>query len=247
VRRTRGIGLQSVNSSGIGYRLVEPRTTAFTLLELIIVLAVMVGLLAVVWPNLQKPLQRTSLDEAAQLVRDAIDESRYQAALKGSPYFVQLQQGASRMRSGSLDSFLANAEEGDLSLAADETAANMPDDESASESVALSNSSNSSWRLWRLPGTVIVSRVAWTLDGSLQREAEEERSSQDSPSTERALTDDLARQEVETTAGTGRVWWLPLTATGKGRDATIELHDPAIDQRLWISYSAATGALEISR
>lgn len=46
---------------------------------------------------------------------------------------------------------------------------------------------------------------------------------------------------------TSRQWWLPLTAEGRGRDATIELFDASIDQRLRVTYSAATGALEISR
>ncbi|MEZ6076030.1 MAG: hypothetical protein R3C56_10270 [Pirellulaceae bacterium] len=50
-------------------RTVLPKSRAFTLLELVIVLLLMVGVLAVVWPNLQRPLQRTSLDEAAQMVR----------------------------------------------------------------------------------------------------------------------------------------------------------------------------------
>ena len=39
------------------------------MLELMIVLVVMVGLLAIAWPNMQRPLRRTTLNEAAQVLR----------------------------------------------------------------------------------------------------------------------------------------------------------------------------------
>ena len=65
----------------------------FSLLELMIVLVVMVGLLAIAWPNMQRTLRRTTLNEAAQVLREAIDEGRYEAITTGKPIFVQMQQG----------------------------------------------------------------------------------------------------------------------------------------------------------
>lgn len=65
--------------------------------------------------------------------------------------------------------------------------------------------------------------------------------------TEGELEADLTSSTVEFDPANSRQWWLPLTAEGRGRDATIELLDPSIDEHLRITYSAATGALEISR
>ena len=79
---------------------------AFSLLELIIVLMVMIGLMAIVWPNLQRPLSRTSLDEGAQTVRNTLDESRYQATLAGTPWFIKLDIGSSSLSAGPFAAFL---------------------------------------------------------------------------------------------------------------------------------------------
>ncbi len=251
--------LPSVNRS------LLPKSRAFTLLELVIVLLVMVGMLAVVWPNLQRPLQRTSLDEAAQMVRDAIDESRYQAALHGTVQFVQLQQGSSQLRSGSFDSFLNS--DSDLS-------GNLPialSDRSSSPQVASSSSPQAnpagssrldtesstavraqSIRTWQLPSPVVIFNVDWTLESVMPSGADDQ-SQFDSEEyeTEPEFSADTLGDSItsanEFDPANSRQWWLPLTAGGRGRDATIELFDASIDQRLYVTYSAATGALEISR
>ena len=223
-------------------RCAWPHPRAFTLLELIIVLAVMVGLLAVVWPNLQRPLQRTSLDEAAQIVRDAIEESRYQAALQGTLYFVQLQEGSSQLRSGVLAGFLD-----------DSAAAGLEQDSPATGSPPI--------RVWRLPASVVVSHVDWTLESvlppsqaELDQHAEVGANARDpqlvGTETDLPMGDtgpNMATSATELNSARGRQWWLPLTAAGQGRDAVIELVDASIHQHLRVTYSAATGAMEISR
>jgi prepilin-type N-terminal cleavage/methylation domain-containing protein len=77
----------------------------FTLIELIIVLVIMVGALAIAWPNLQKPLGRVKLDEASQTLREAIDESRHQAIRQNQSILIRLRKGATEVQSGSIDSF----------------------------------------------------------------------------------------------------------------------------------------------
>lgn len=228
------------------------RARGFTLLELVIVLAVMVGMLAVVWPNLQRPLQRTSLDEAAQMVRDAVDESRYQSALRGEPYFVRLQQGSGQLLSGSFNSFLNS----------DSQSANLLPS-SASSSGGLAGSStvgdrSPAVRIWELPASVVISQVDWTLDapdsagqagGDEEADVAADELEQSSPSAGSASTSSVEAAASGSPSGTagGRQWWLPLTAVGRGRDATIELYDASINQRLRVTYSSATGALEITR
>ncbi|MCA9131807.1 MAG: hypothetical protein KDA45_01575 [Planctomycetales bacterium] len=222
------------------------RTPAFTLLELVIVLLVMVGMLAVVWPNLQRPLRRTTLDEAAQMLRDAIDENRYQAMLLGQPRFIHLQQGSSELLAGTFAGFTASSS-GGLPLA----------DSSQGESASPRNAagatagptSPAAVRSWQLPATVVVSQVRWTLDILLSPEED--------PGTPAGATDsspagtDSLLSDGESTlaslASSGQSWWLPLTASGQGRDATIELFDTSIEETLTVTYAAATGALEIRR
>ncbi|MCC7336632.1 MAG: hypothetical protein IT422_16190 [Pirellulaceae bacterium] len=246
-------------------RTVLPKSRAFTLLELVIVLLLMVGVLAVVWPNLQRPLQRTSLDEAAQMVRDAIDESRYQAALHGAVQFVQLQQGSSQLRSGSFDGFLNSNSDISASLpAALSDGATTP--QAASSSYPGTDSANSSGlgaerstavrtqtlRTWQLPPPVVISNVDWTLESIIPSGVDDQIPfDSDEYETEREYAADTALDPTtnanEFDPATSRQWWLPLTAEGRGRDASIELFDASIDQRLYVTYSAATGALEISR
>ena len=242
-----------MNCAGTLERSAVPGSRAFTLLELVIVLSLMVGLLAVVWPNLQRPLQRTSLEEAAQMVRDAIDESRNQAALRGAAYFVQLHQGSSQLHSGCFESFL----DGDF-----EAAGSLPGLSATSSPRASSGQptarSTPAVRTWELPASVVISNVEWTLERALPRSTSELTASDDMYTTtgdrSRAEREALAEDELSASSGApefdlanARQWWLPLTAEGRGRDATIELFDASIAQRLYVTYSSATGALEISR
>jgi len=204
-------------------------------------------------------------------VRDAIDESRHQAALRGAVQFVQLQQGSNQLRSGSFDSFLGSTSDVSASLPAA-----LSDSSSTplvgSSSSLRANSADSSRlggdrsiplqpqmvRTWKLPPPVVISSVDWTLESVMPtRVGGQTRLDAEGYETER---EPLADIEADPTTSSGeldpansfdpatrRQWWLPLTAEGRGRDATIELCDASIDQRLRVTYSAATGALEISR
>ncbi|MEM7559504.1 MAG: type II secretion system protein, partial [Planctomycetota bacterium] len=67
---------------------------AFTLLELVIVLVIMVGLTAIAWPNLARQLRKSELRESAQLLRSAIEECGYRAASDGRPTFLKLVEGS---------------------------------------------------------------------------------------------------------------------------------------------------------
>lgn len=216
------------------------RQPAFSLLELVIVLVVMIGLLAIVWPNLQRPLSRTTLSEAAQVLREVIDETRYQATVQGVPQFVHLSQGLGEFQSGTIEAFLAAG-----------------DNDSGNAGVTLAKI-----KQWKLPSPVVVSGVSWALDSrSMDSDpfsAEAGRLTQPADNNPRGLAGDTASAASarllsgtasgsETGLSTGLEWWLPFLATGQGRDARIELRDNSIQQSLTVTYEAATGALEISR
>lgn len=208
------------------------RERGFSLLELIIVLMVMISLLAVAWPNLQRPLRRNSLNEAAQTIRNAIDDSRYQAITTGTPVFVQLRQGADMLQSGTFDDFM-NA---DSDLAASAATSLQPPTTLLQSKI----------QQWSLPESVVISDMRWTLEAPAEEFGEE--------LGEEHVEAPLVVAEVQSEAmfssdsgASKRTWWLPLVGTGQGRDAAIVLLDTSINEEITVTFASATGALEIVR
>ena len=79
--------------------------SGFSLIELIIVLVVMTGLLAIVWPNLQRPLRRSAISQAAGALRESIDQARYRALTAGQVWLVRLEVGSDTIEYGSFEAF----------------------------------------------------------------------------------------------------------------------------------------------
>ena len=227
----------------------------FSLLELMIVLVLMVSLLAIAWPNMQRPLRRTTLNEAAQVLREAIDEGRYQAITTGCPIFVQMQQGNHEVRTGSFANF-ANAEDEDSSLSALSNHHPTPSIPATSSLNGLGMESSTNGKLtrtWRLPETVVITEVNWTLD-SITSEVDGEllESNEDSIASSvsgasNAYADANSEVAVSASVATHDDWWLPISATGQSRDASIVLLDTSINETMTVTYASATGALEIVR
>ncbi len=238
----------------------------FSLLELMIVLVVMVGLLAIAWPNMQRSLRRNTLNEAAQVLREAIDEGRYEAITTGQPIFVQMQQGNHEVRTGSFANF-ANAEDADSSLSTSLSGTSL------NQSTAPANSSTTSQqgfglkqkeekapRSWRLPESIVITEVSWTSDSITQGNDEENAASNSHSTTidassaaseygETALASGLTESEtaIAELGATHHDWWLPISATGQSKNASIVLYDTSIHETMTVTYASATGALEIVR
>lgn len=246
------------------------RRRAFSLLEMTIVLVVMVGVLAIVWPNLQRPFRKAGLSEATQKLRQAIDDGRYQAMTTGTPVFIQIRQGGHEVRSLGLDSLVAD-ESGDLQV-------NMP---SEGEPVRSSTTpqqllhpngpSDDSLhavtpRIWKLPDHVVISSVQWEHSGNddsddMPATDVDANHSHQRPSrvtrdevgnSQRAMSHDVDRnaggdEPHALVDGTEEQWWLPLTAMGHGRDAEITLWDTQAHESMRVSFTASTGELEIIR
>jgi prepilin-type N-terminal cleavage/methylation domain-containing protein len=225
------------------------RASGFSLLELIIVLMVMVSLLAIAWPNLQRPLRRTSLSEAAQTLRSAIDDSRYQAITTGSPVFVQLREGTDVVQAGSFEAFMsAEADIGSMGSSLQPATI-----KSQSNRPLQAASPMDTTRTWTLPESVVISDVRWTLDPPAEEEfgLGEATAGLESPVAEvqsdTMLASGLDQAGALSGGALGQTWWLPLVATGQGRDAAIVLRDTSIDEEITVTFASATGALEIMK
>lgn len=70
----------------------------FSLLELMIVLAILVSLAAITLPNLQRRFQRNELQEAGRLLQESLGELRQEALKSGRPLFVQFGWDSNRIR-----------------------------------------------------------------------------------------------------------------------------------------------------
>ena len=82
------------------YRLpsTHSRRSAFTLLELLLVLALIVAIGALVWPALERPLATQRLRRAAEQVRMHLTKTRTQAILTGETFAFRFQPGKPLMR-----------------------------------------------------------------------------------------------------------------------------------------------------
>lgn len=219
----------------------------FSLLELMIVLALMVGLLAIAWPSMQQQLRRTTLLEAAQVLREAIDEGRHEAITTGKPIFIQMQNDNHEVRSGAFATFANEPSEnniGSKSLGIE-----------SQESSLESHSHEKTPRTWRLPDTIVITEVNWTSNGSNDPADEGQLAS--THGSGRSAGE--ANQEAKADGITGSEssiaehgpphsdWWLPISATGQSRNASIVLYDTSIHQTMTVTYASETGALEIVR
>ncbi|XZE21441.1 pilus assembly FimT family protein [Pirellulaceae bacterium SH449] len=212
----------------------------FSLIEIMIVLVILAGALAIAWPNLQKPLGRVKLDEASQTLREAIDESRHRAMSQNQSVLIRLRKGAHEVQSGSIDSF-AEQLAGDLNGAAAPLSTKQP-------------------QVWKLPSDVVVMNVESIDDVPVQDEfgfsggvsPSSEISSRGDSSASKAVNANQASAPIgmglKTDFDSGdQEWWVPLNAMGVGSNAKITLLDKSTKKTIHVSYSSTTGGLEISR
>ncbi len=227
----------------------------FSLLEVMIVLVIMVGLLAIAWPNMQRPLRRATLNEAAQVLREAIDEGRHEAITTGEPIFVQMQQGNHEVRTGSFANF-ANSEETTDSFQS--TVETHRAENRHGHGVEF-HSDGRTPRTWRLPDSIVITEVNWTSESKTDEEVsssfassaelmsnESNDTSDDSSVLQRNGSSD-SEEAIAEFGSSHNDWWLPISATGQSRSASIVLYDTSINERMIVTYASATGALEIVR
>ena len=78
---------------------LERFAAGYTLLEMMVVLAIISVLAAVSWPMLRRPLSKSRLQDGAQQLSKALADLRLVAMEEGRPYLFRYQMGASAFQS----------------------------------------------------------------------------------------------------------------------------------------------------
>lgn len=193
------------------------RTRAFSLLELLIVLAVMAGVAALVFPSLARPLAEIDVQRAAALLRDEISQCRNEAVLGHHMLLVKLTAGQEEVQWGTWQSLMAQSN----GLQEDPDQLGM-------------------LKTHRLPSGIVIESVSWPTQITAPN-AE----SLDADSDEQSFQDDLS-STLSSIAGesSAEVWYLPYLPTGRCRDCQIILRDTSSDARCGLEID---GVLQMMR
>jgi len=241
----------------------------FSLLEMMIVVVLLAGILAIAWPSIARPMRKAELSQATQKLREAIEDGRYQAMMTGAPVFLHIQQGENELRSGGIDSLIAGelapSRGEDPSASIPQATTNISPLKRSPMESSLNGEENNAVsgvtpRTWKLPSNIVVFSVAWldelaggSSDDSLSASTDEDDERIASPfpgSTETSLTgrDALASSgDGDDQSISGHSWYLPMSAEGRGRDAEITLFDTKARHTITVSFSAETVELEVIR
>ncbi len=211
-----------------------------------IVLVILVGVMAVAWPNIQKRLKRATLDQAALALCQAIDDARQQAVRSGKPVIICLNRDDSRMTMGEfawMNSLTQTRTSDDQALV-------------GVESNLDSTNSNGQPRQIELPEGVVVADVRWEIP-TIAGTVESSTGLSDPNATEVAASvvdSDVANSTVTETEGQMLTalsdgdfngWFLIMDASGQFGDAIVELKDPISQNSVSVQMASATGAVEI--
>lgn len=227
------------------------RRLGFSLLELMIVLVVLTGTLAIVWPNMNRSLQRTSLNEAAGALRSALDDARYQAMVSGQFWFIRLERDSDRVEYGRFSDFVDNQQTAMFAALAESS---NPRSTAALSAAAGGMAASQPPRHCRLPSHIVVSEVTAGKDGRhLGANDDDFTRTGDSLGPVSLNNGELNQNRFSggsrnwSSAGSSEdgVWCIPVLSQGLGQDTTIRLTDTKIDRSILIFVSATTGAIEV--
>lgn len=216
----------------------------FSLLELMIVLVILMGALAIVWPNLSKPLQRSSLNEAAHLVRSVLDDARYQAMVSGQFWFIRFEKESDRIEYGRFLDFVDNGQSSMFAGLAENSASRSVQ---TFEATSSATSSAHVPRRCQLPSHIIVAEVVAGEDGSTLAFSQNHHDQPSDPYASVLRSEDVSAPGNFSSAVSAEsgVWCIPVLSRGLGQDTAIRLTDTKLDQSITVVFSAATGAIEI--
>lgn len=216
---------------------------AFSLLELLIVLAVMVGIVAVAFPRLTRPLAESEVQRAASGLRDTIVDCRQAAAFFGQPVVLRLQAGGDQIVWGDWAEVIGE----DWGLVGDTdggdtTASALSTSTSSSGSVGNPIAFDGRPRRSTLPFGMVVEAVHWVTRGGPGDELPDS-----------VLMGDAAGGIPGDAAGggfgneSGERWYVAFLPSGRSRDCVIVVLDRATGMRAGLEIDAVTGLSRITR
>jgi prepilin-type N-terminal cleavage/methylation domain-containing protein len=221
----------------------------YSLLELMIVLVVLVGLLALAWPSLSRPLTNSDLQQAAIHLRTHLATARLSAMQSGEPVLVRIEHGSGILTYASWHQTMMPVSVSDLETefeAADTESVDRSDDVEAPSESKVGDS-------WELPQGIVVDAVShgdarapqsespMLLDGELDMTSPAATLSESNPSVE---MDSLEEESMSTAFKTSWVWFLPQ---GQASGAKIRLIDTRAQLELTLKIQSWNGAITIEK
>ncbi|TWU38479.1 pilus assembly FimT family protein [Novipirellula artificiosorum] len=221
---------------------------AFSLLELLIVLAIMVALAAVAWPSLRRPMADSTVHQAAAALRDQISSCRQAAAMHGQPRLMRFESGQSSVRWGTWTDLIAEQLRDASSLEASPLdASTLSAANNGEESL---DDASVTGGLWELPIDVVIDDVQ--LDTQTYETPESLPLTGLSEAVTQASEDESfewgdAAQSTDPLDENPTSWYLPFLPNGQTRDAVIVLRDVVSGSRVALEIDAVTGMMRTSR
>ena len=226
-----------------------PVRGGYSLLELLIVLTVLVGLLAIAWPSLSKPLANSDLLEAGNQLRTQLSEARLLAIQSGEPVIVRIECDSGMITFANWHQAMGPLTLSDADPLDESGEAMVLEEVDTPEIESASGAAN----VWAIPEGIVVDRVI----------RQESTSNQDALRDTLGFGDPLDREngtELETdllseTDGTGfeesiadpRISWVWFLPQGQACEATLYLVDQDARRELKVQIHAWSGGVELGR
>ena len=230
---------------------VRASSGGFSLLELLIVLGIMIGLVALIWPSLQRPLVDADLQAGGVQLRDALQQARQDALATGVPLLLQINRGGGEYWVGPWDQLLVQRLGGSSSVAiggelesprGTETRSGSPDRPASSPEV-LAWKRRLALRSAKLPEDVVVEEVLWQArlpetdpwsDDQLRSAAGQSEDLLDSAVAGASLASSQAAEPAQD-------WFVPMMSNGHSPDVTFILRDSKTRRALALHLAGSTG------
>ena len=236
-----------------------PVRGGYSLLELLIVLTVLVGLLAIAWPSLSKRLANSDLLEAGNQLRTQLSEARLLAIQSGEPVIVRIECNSGMITFANWHQAMRPLTLSDADPLDESGEAMVLEEVDTPEIESTSGAAN----VWAIPEGIVVDRVIRQEATSNQDALNRDASNQDALRGTLGLGDPLDREngtELETdllpeTDGTGfeesiadpRISWVWFLPQGQACEATLYLVDQDARRELKVQIHAWSGGVELGR
>jgi Tfp pilus assembly protein FimT len=242
----------------------------FSLLELLIVLSVMVGVVAVAFPRLTRPLAESEVQRAAGGVREVVGDCRQTASFFGQPLVMRLDAGSDEVVWGDWAGIVAEDWGAGMSVDAAEGRQSglvASDDAGGGEMGRTSGGNPITFdgkpRRYRLPYGMVVEAVHWAArgdDGELpdwvvmggDGAARGNRSTggQDSAASLSQPRQSGATTQMPASPASGATegrWYIAFLPSGRCRDSVIVVRDTATGMRAALEIDAVSGLSRVTR